>query len=112
MTSASESTTILHPLVFRLLQEFTCPSPGHIPSDPEQPKRGCLKELKRRRENSQPRLTGANEAKKLLLMQLKLDNRNLNPVSGRKLQLEAPLRSSILRRRELIGSAEKTKHIL
>lgn len=109
MTSSSESAGRLHPLVARLIQEYACPSPGHIPSDPEQPKRGCLKELKRRRENSQPLHTGANEAKKLLLMQLKLDNTDLNPVSGQKTQLEAPLQSSILRRRGLNRSTEKQK---
>lgn len=111
MTSSTESANRLHPLVLRLLQELTCPSPGHITSDPEQPKQGCLKELKRKRENSQAQHTGTNEAKKLLMMQLKLGNKNLNPVSGQELQLEAPLSSSILRRREVIRLAKKPKSV-
>lgn len=100
MTESSESRRALHPLVARLLQEYSCPSPGRVPRDPEQPRQGCFKELKRTRDRS-ARSRSAHEAKEVLLQQLQLDNKALNPVSGVKLRLEGPLQSSILQRRAL-----------
>jgi len=101
MIGTSESRVPLHPLVARLVQEYSCPSPGHVPRDPEQPRQGCLRELKRQREYSAVRAKSANQAKELLLKQLKLDNTALNPVLRTESQLEAPLQSSILQRRAL-----------
>ena len=107
MLSTSESRARLHPLVARLVQEFSCPSPGHVPSDPEQPRQGCLRELKRQREYSAVRTKSANQAKELLLKQLKLDNTALNPVLRTGSQLEAPLQSSILKRRALSRASKE-----
>jgi hypothetical protein len=101
MLVTSEPGSRLHPWVARVVQECSCPSPGRIPRDPEQPRQGCLRELKLRRDHSAVRAKSAHQAKELLLKQLKLDNTTLNPVAGAQLLLEAPLRSSILQRRAL-----------
>ena len=99
MPGTSESERTLHPLVAEFLQKYMLPSPGRVPSDPEQPRQGCFKELKRLRRHDSARTQAARDAKDQLFKMLKLDNAALNPVVGVKLCLELPKNSSILRRR-------------
>ena len=109
MLETSESLSRLHPLVARLVQEFSCPSPGHVPKDPEQPRQGCFKELKRLRESNATQRKSAQDAKEILFKQIKLDNATLNPVMQTSSPLEAPFQSSILQRRALLRLAKEPK---
>ena len=109
MFKASEFGSNVNPWVLRVMQEYSCPSPTHVPSDLEQPRQGCLRELKRMRDYSTVRCKSANQAKEVLFKQLKLDNTALNPVVGARLLLEVPQQSSILQRRALNIASKEPK---
>ena len=89
----------LHPRVAWLIQELAPPSPGRVPRDPEQPRHGCLVELKRSRQYDLDTMLSARTAKEQLCKLMQLNNTALHPVAGKKLSLEGPRNSSILKRR-------------
>ena len=107
MQKSPDHERCIHPLVAKVLQELREPSPGRVPSDPEQPRHGCLKELKRMREQSEHSLQSSQQAKEQLFKLLKLDNEALHPVARVKVPLELPKNSSILKRRASAKSAQE-----
>lgn len=91
----------LHPLVARVIEALRPPSPGTCPSDPEQPKTGCLVELRRRRLDrncSAEYLRNKQE----ILARVRLANQTLTPApTGWTGKLADLKESPILQRRKL-----------
>lgn len=99
LQESSEQRIYLHPLVAKLIEEYSCPSPGRVPRDPDQPRHGSFKELKLNRPLPPP--SSSQLSKTHLFHALRLNNPSLNPVSGVDFHLSPPLSSSLLQRRAL-----------
>ena len=97
----SEQFHPIHPLVALVLEKLLPPSPGICPRDPEQPKHGCLVELRKSRlERSCS--TAYMQKKEEILALTRLANHSLTPApTGWTGTLAGPKDSPILQRRKL-----------